>query len=84
MSPLMLGEILGLFVNTLTALGKYPVQGCESFQHLIQIQLSEKPNSFSKLFVPFLDSTSNFEHFERKDDCHSYCICEITDCENLC
>ena len=26
MSPLMLGEILGVFVNTLTADSKYPVQ----------------------------------------------------------
>ena len=84
MSPLVLGEILGVFANTLTCEGKYPVQGCENLQLPIQMQLSEKRKPSSKVFVPFLDSTSNFEHFERKDDCHSYCICEITDCENLC
>ena len=40
MSPLVLGEILGVFVNTLTADGKYPVQGCENLQHPIEMQLS--------------------------------------------
>ena len=42
MSPLVLDEMLGVFVNTLTADGKYPVQGCEYLQLPIQIQLSEK------------------------------------------
>ena len=71
MSPLVLGEILGVFFNTLTADGKYPVQGCGNMQFPIQMQLSEKQKTFFQIFVPFLDSTSNFEHFERKDDCHS-------------
>ena len=63
MSPLVLGEILGVFVNTLTADGKYPVQGCENLQLPIQMQRSEKPESFSEFFVPFLDSVATFEHF---------------------
>ena len=71
MSPLVLGEILGAFANTLTCEGKYPVQGCENLQLPIQMQLSEKRKPSSKVFVPFLDSTSNFEHFERKGDRHS-------------
>ena len=71
MSPLVLGEILGVFVNTLTADGKYPVQGCENLQLPIQMQLSEKQKTFSKFFVPFLESSSNFKHFEKKVDCHS-------------
>ena len=32
MSLLLLGEILGVFVNTLTSDDKYPVQGCENLQ----------------------------------------------------
>ena len=40
MSPLVLGEILGVFVNTLTVDGKYPLQGCENLQLPIQTQLS--------------------------------------------
>ena len=57
MSPLVLGEILGIFVNTLTADGKYPVPGSENFQLPIQMQLSEKQKTFSEFFVPFLEST---------------------------
>ena len=71
MSPLVLGKILGVFVKTLTAGDMYPVQGCENLQLPIQMQLSEKRKTFSEFFVPFLDTTSNFEHFERKDDRHS-------------
>ena len=29
-------------------------------------QLSEKPNTFFELFIAFLKSTLNFEHFEKK------------------
>ena len=71
MSPLVLGEILGAFINSLTAKGKCPVQGCENLELRIQMQLSEKRKTFSPFFVPFLDSTSNFEHFDTKDHRHS-------------
>ena len=67
MSPLVLGEFLAVFANTLTADGKYPVQDCENLQLPIQMQLSEKPKSFSEFFFPFLESRSNFKHFEKKD-----------------
>ena len=78
-----LGEIVGVFLNTLTSDGKYPVQGRENFQLPFQTQLSEKRKPFAEVFVPFLDSTSNFKYFERYDDCHRQCISEITDTENL-
>ena len=71
MSHLVWSEISKIFINTLTADGKYPAQGCENFQYAIEMQLSEKQKTFSDFCVWFLDSTSNFEHFERKDDCHS-------------
>ena len=71
MSPEVSGKMLAFSVNTLTSDGKYPVQGCENLQLPIQMQLSEKRKTFSEFFVPFLDTTSNFEHFERKDDRHS-------------
>ena len=63
--PSELGEILRLFVNTLTADGKYPVQSCKNLQLPIQMQLSENWSTFSELFVLFLQSTSNFKHFEK-------------------
>ena len=42
MSPIVLGEILGVSVNTLTVDGKYSVQDCENLPLRIQMQLSEK------------------------------------------
>ena len=53
MSPLVLGEILAVFVNTLTADGKYPVQGCENLHLPIQAHLSEKHKSFSEFWFHF-------------------------------
>ena len=51
MPSLVLGEILGMFVNTLTSDRKYPVQGCQNLQLPIHMQLSEKKkNVFSILF----------------------------------
>ena len=72
-----------MFGNTLTANDNYYVQDCENLSSPIQMHLSLERNFFSDLFVPFLESTSNFKHFEKKDDCHSYFISEITDCEKL-
>ena len=46
MSPLVLGEILGVFVNTLTGHGKYPVQDCQYLPVPIHMQLSEKRKTF--------------------------------------
>ena len=47
------------------------------------MQLSEKRKTFSEFSVTFLESTSEFKHFEKKDECHSQYISEIGDCENL-
>ena len=72
MSQLVLVEILEEFVKTLTSDGKYPVQNFDNFLQLpIQMQLCEKRRPFSAVFVSFLDSISNFQNFERKDDRHS-------------
>ena len=49
----------------------------------MQLQLAEKRKTFSGFFVPFLESISNFNHFEKKDHRHTECISEYTDCENL-
>ena len=70
-----------MFRNTLTSNDKYPVRDCVNLLSPIQMQLSLKPTIFSNFFVPFLESTSNFKHFEKKDDRHSYFISEIKECE---
>ena len=72
-----------MFRNTLAANDKYPVRDCVNLSSPIQMQLSSKPIIFSDFFVPFLEFTSNFKRFEKKDDRHSYFISEITDYERL-
>ena len=67
----MLSEILGVFLETLTSDGKYPFQSCEILQLPMQMQLFEKEKPFSQFFVRFHDFTSDFKHFEKKDDCYS-------------
>ena len=49
MSPLALGEILAVFVSTLTEHAKYSVQDCENLTLQIQIELSEKQKIFSQI-----------------------------------
>ena len=83
MTPIEFNEILGVFVKTLTTNDKYRVLDCEKLPLPIQMQLSEKRKGFSQSFAPFLESTSNFKHFERKYDRHSQSISEITDCQRL-
>ena len=83
MSLLVLGEILGVFVNTLHADDKYAVQDCHKSPLPIRMQFSEKRKTFSQSFAKFLISPSNFKHFEKKADRHSECISKITDCKKL-
>ena len=56
-SPLYKFEMIGVFVNTWTADYKYSIPQCENLQFPIQMQLSEKPKTFSQLFVAFMEST---------------------------
>ena len=54
----MIYEILGLFVNKLTADDKYFLHNSENFSLAIQLQLSKKQETFSEIFAPLLKSTS--------------------------
>ena len=62
----MLSKILAVFLNTLTADGKYAVEDWENCQLPMQMLLSEKHSTFSQFFFPLLESTSNSKHFEKK------------------
>ena len=70
-SPLVLGEILGDFPNTLTGDAEYSIQDSENLSLPIQMQWSEKRKTLSQFFVPFLESTLNFKRLEKKDNRHS-------------
>ena len=67
--------------NTLTANYEYSRSDRENLPLPIQLQLSEKLKTFSQFFIAFLESTLNFEHFEKKDEPHSSSIYEVTDSE---
>ena len=57
---------LRLFVNTLTDDDNYCLLYRDNLTQTIQILLSQKQQAFSKFFSPFLKSTLNFEHFQKK------------------
>ena len=63
--------MIGFFVNTWTVDSMYPVMDCENLRFPIQIQLFEKEKTFSEFLIPFMESPSNFEHFQKKQDRHS-------------
>ena len=77
-SLLLTCKILALFVKTLTADDKYSLLNRDDLMQPIQMQLSKEKNSFSQCFSTFLELRLNFEHFEKKDHPHSWCISEIT------
>ena len=81
MSLLVIYEFLGLFANTSTANDKYSLCDSEKLPPPVQMQLSKKQNTFNHFFASLLKSRSYFQHFEKKDDLHSLCISEITDCK---
>ena len=64
-----------IFLNTLTTDDKYS-RNRENFQQPIQMQSSKKRKTFSKFFIAFLKSSSNFGHFEKEDQPHSLRISE--------
>ena len=63
---LVLCKISGLFLNTLTDDDKYFLLYVDNLTQPIQILLSQKQKTFSQFGYPFLKSTLNFEHFQKK------------------
>ena len=55
-----------MFVSRLTVNDKDPLRNCENLSLSIETQLSKKQETFSELFVPFLESPLNFKDFEEK------------------
>ena len=67
----MICKISRLFINTLSADGKYSLFNRDNLTQPIQMQLSRKQKTFSQFFAAFLKCSLNFEHFQTKDDSHS-------------
>ena len=64
---LVTSAILGLFVNTLSADGKYFFYKGKTFGQANQMQLSKKRKICDQFFVEFLEFTPKFQHFEKED-----------------
>ena len=75
---LVLCKFLRLLVKILTDDEKYSLLYRENLTQPIQILLSEKRKTFSKLSSEILKPTLSFEHFQKKDDPHSRCSSQIT------
>ena len=66
-SLLVTRKILRLFLNTLTVNDKHYLLNRDNLTQPIQMQLSEKQESFSKVFFfAFLKSILNFKHLPKK------------------
>ena len=81
MFVLVRSELLGQFVNTLTADYKYSRQNRENLWQQVPMQISLKLKTCSRFFIAFLKSTLNLEYFEKKDQSQSLSITEIIKCE---
>ena len=75
---LVLCKFLRLLVKTLTDDDKYSLLYRENLTQPIQILLSQKPKTSSKLSSKILKPALNFEHFQKKDDPHRRCGSQIT------
>ena len=75
---LVVCKFLRLLVKTLTDDEKYSLLYRENLTQPIQILLSQKPKTFSKLSSEISKPTLNFEHFQKKVDPHSRCSSKIT------
>ena len=80
-SLLVICKISRLFINTLSADGKYSLFNRDNLTEPIQMQLSRKQKTFSEFFSSFLKSSLNYERFRKKDDSHSRGIFKITESE---
>ena len=78
---LVRSEVLGQFVNTITAVYNYIRQNLENLRQQVQTQISLKPKTFSGFFIALMKSTLNLEYFEKKDQSHSLSITEINNCK---
>ena len=61
----------------LTADDKYSLLNRENLTQPIRTQLSQKQKAFSQFFLSFSNATLNLEHFQKKDDPHTWFISEI-------
>ena len=52
-----------------------------NFTKQLEVPLSQKQNTFSGFFLPFLKFPLNLEHFKKKDEYSSLVISKVIDSE---
>ena len=60
---------------------KYSRRNMLNFTQQLETPLSQKQNTFSRLFLAFLKCALNLEHFKKKDDYPSLVISKVNDSE---
>ena len=70
-------KVLRLFVNILTADDKYSLLRRDNLIQPIQMDLSQKHNTFFELFCAFFKFTLKFEHFQKKMTVIAYVFLNI-------
>ena len=78
---LVRSELLGQFVNTLTAGYMYFRYNREKLSQKVLMQTSQKLKTCSRFFIAFLKPALNLKYFEKKDQSQSLSITEILNCE---
>ena len=68
----------------MTTYGKYSPINTDILKQPIQMQLSQKEETFSRFSTKFSKSVLNFEYFRKTDDSPGPYISEITDSEKRC
>ena len=65
----------------MTADDKYFLLKWDNLTQPIPMQLSQKQKAFSEIFLAISKFALNFEHFQTKDDSHSWFVPELTNYE---
>ena len=71
---LVRSEVLGQFVNTMTAAYKYFCQNLNNLPPQVQTVIFLRPKTFSRFFIALPTSALKLEYFEKKDQSHSLSI----------
>ena len=74
MSPLIISEILTLFLNTLTPDDRCSRRYMQTFWQQVQTPLSQKGKTFWEFFIAFLKCAWNLEHSEKKKSILAYLL----------
>ena len=66
MSPLVIQNVLRVFINKLTVDDNHYLLNRDKLTQPIQVQLSGKENAFSEFFFAYLKSVLNIKHLPIK------------------